>query len=267
MLHHDSAAQATTDIVSQGTTGGRAVASRRPLGPGNLPRVDPALLADLHPTLYHMAEDGTWPSIRQRGLLSTQAIVDLYQPDDHLRKQILAAVRRDKITLTSPALGEMTIRDQRPAKFLQGCVNDGINPQDYLDALNGRVFFWLRRSRLARLLNARLYRNSKHTVLHVDTARLVGAYADRIQLAPYNTGSMHVPTAPRRGPDVFTNLADYPYEHWLARRGRSGEPVVELTIGYAIPDITKFVTRVETWAAGEPIAVLYPDSPTGSTAS
>jgi hypothetical protein len=219
--------------------------------------VEPALLANLHPTLYHMAEDDTWPSIRQHGLLSTQAIVDLHQPDADAREQILSAVRRDKIKLTAMAHGDMAIRDQRPAKFLKECMNDGVSPQDYLDALNGRVFFWLRLSRLTRLLNARLYRHSRHTVLHVDTTRLVGAYPGRVQLAPYNTGSMHVPTAPRRGPDVFTDLADYPYERWLAKRGRSGEPVVELTVSYAIPDIARFVTKVEAWEGGKPIAVLH----------
>jgi hypothetical protein len=222
--------------------------------------VDPAQLARLHPTLYHMAEDGTWPSIRQRGLLSTQAIVDLYQPDDDARARITSAVRQDKITLTSPALGDMTIRDQRPAKFIADCMSDGASPQDYLNALNGRVFFWLHLPRLTRLLNARLYRNSRHTVLHVDTARLVGAYSGRVQLAPYNTGSMHVPTAPKRGPDVFTDLADYPYEQWLAKRRQSTEPVVEFTIRYAIPDIATFVTKVETWEGGRPIAVLYSDT-------
>jgi hypothetical protein len=56
-----------------------------------------------------------------------------------LCQQILSTVRRDKIKLTSPALGEMTIRDQRPAKFLKDCMNDGVSPQDYLDALNGRM--------------------------------------------------------------------------------------------------------------------------------
>lgn len=223
-------------------------------------------LAKLHPTLYHMAEDGTWPSIRQRGLLSTQAIVDLYQPDADVREQILSTVRRDKITLTSPALGEVTIRDQRPARFLKECMNDGVSPQDYLDALNGRVFFWVRCSRLIRLLNARLYRNSRHTVLHVDTASLVAAYPGRVQLAPYNTGSMHVPTMPKRGPDVFTDLTGYPYEQWLAKRGRLGEPVVELSVMYAIPDISRFVAKVETWEGGNPIAVLYSGSPSKPTA-
>ena len=65
---------------------------------------------------------------------------------------------------------------------------------------------------------------------------------------------------PKRGPGVFTDLADYPYEHWLAKRGRSGEPVVELTVSYSVPDIARFVTKVETWAGSKPIAVLYADS-------
>ena len=103
-------------------------------------------------------------------------------------------------------------------------------------------------------------------MLHVDTASLVAAYPGRVQLAPYNTGSMQVPTMPKRGPDVFTDLADYPYEQWLAKRGRLGEPVVELTVMYAIPDISCFVTKAETWEGGNPIALLYSGSPSKPTA-
>jgi hypothetical protein len=219
--------------------------------------VDAAQLVSLHPILLHMAEDGSWPSIRDRGLLSTQAIVDLYQPDDETRASILRTVRRNKIILTSAALGDITIRDQRPAKFLEACMHDGVDPQDYLDALNGRVFFWLSLHRLKALLGARAYRNVGQTVLYVDTASLIQAHADHIQLAPYNTGSMHVPGAPRRGPDIFADLADYPYDQWVAKRGRSGDHIVELTVPYAIPDIASFVLRAETWAGGLPAGVLY----------
>ena len=108
-----------------------------------LPPVDAAQLAGLHPTVYHMAEDGSWPSIRDRGLLSTKAIVDLYQPGEEVKAEILTAVRRKKITLTRDGLPDVTIRDQLPAKFLDVCLEEGVTPQEFLDALNGRVFFWV----------------------------------------------------------------------------------------------------------------------------
>jgi hypothetical protein len=219
--------------------------------------VDAEQLAALHPVVYHMAEDGSWPSIRERGLISTQAIVDLYQPDDETCAEILATVRRRKITLTRDGLPDITIRDQLPAKFLHACMNEGVSPQEYLDALNSRVFFWVSLQRLKTLLHARPYRNLRHTVLHVDTAELLRAYQGRVQLAPYNTGSMHVPNAPKRGPDVFTDLADYPYDDWARRRGRSGDPIVELTIDYAVPGISSYVIRAETWADGLPTELLY----------
>lgn len=117
-----------------------------------------------------------------------------------------------------------------------------------------------------KLLQARFYRKLKHTVLHVDTAVLLEAYSGRVQLDPYNTGSMHVPNAPKRGPGIFTDLADYPYAEWARRRGKSGEAVVELTIDYAVPDISSYITRAETWADGMPVEVLYENTPTSPLA-
>ena len=119
------------------------------------------------------------------------------------------------------------------------------------------MFFWVSLPRLERLLNARQYRHLRHTVLRIDTAALLEEYAAVVQLAPYNTGSMQVPAAPKRGPDIFTDLADYPYDEWAAKRGRNREPVVELTVKDAVPDIAKFVTRVEIWAGGRPVELLY----------
>lgn len=51
-----------------------------------------------------------------------------------------------------------------------------------------------------------------------------------VRLTPYHTGSTQVPAAPKRGPDIFTDLADYPYDEWAAKRGRNREPVVELIL-------------------------------------
>ena len=38
--------------------------------------MDAAGLASMYPRLYHMAEEGSWPSIRRHGLLSTSALLD-----------------------------------------------------------------------------------------------------------------------------------------------------------------------------------------------
>jgi hypothetical protein len=204
-----------------------------------------------------MAEDGTWPAIQSRGLLSTEALVDLYQPEPHIRASILGAVRTNSVILQHPTLGPAVIRDQRPLKFLDRCLESGTTPEDYLAALNGRVFFWLTPERVRRLLGARRYRIKPQTVLHVDTARLLHRYGDQVQLAPYNTGSMHVPNAPRRGIDVFVDLDKYPYAKWRACRGSRSDAVVELTVPYAVPDVSDFVVKVERWNDGALAEAFY----------
>lgn len=210
-----------------------------------------------YPTVYHMADEAAWPSIQKYGLLSTSAIVDLYRPEPSLRAAILSDARRRCITLGSEELGVMTIRDQLPLKFLDACLDEGVARQDFLDALNGRVFFWLTMKRLRRLLNARANRNRRHLVLHIDTAKLLKSYSALAELAPYNTGSAHVPNVPKRGPGVFLALDEYPFEEWRRKRGKSGEPVIELTIPHAVPDIVTFVRKVELRQVDDVLAVVF----------
>ena len=45
--------------------------------------------------LYHMAEKGTWPSIKKRGLLSTSACCDLYGIKGKEREKIESLRRPD----------------------------------------------------------------------------------------------------------------------------------------------------------------------------
>ena len=222
--------------------------------------MDRDLLLTAHPVVYHMADDGTWPSIASHGLMSTRALVNLFDPPEDIRRSLLEQVRRTSTTLNHPSYGTVVVRDQGPLKFLDRCLTTGTTPQDFLNELNGRVFFWLSRDRLERLLNGRRYRSRPQTVIHVDTGRLLRVYGDRVQLAPYNTGSMHVPTAPKRGADVFVDLDSYPYESWRKKRGPRQDAVVELTVPDAVPDIADLVVRVERWVAGRPTEVLYPVS-------
>ena len=46
------------------------------------------------PTLYHMAEGGSWPSIQRHGLRSTSALLDLFEVDGARREAILRRHRR-----------------------------------------------------------------------------------------------------------------------------------------------------------------------------
>lgn len=214
-------------------------------------------LVSEHPTLYHLAEDGSWPSIQARGLLSTEALLDLYATAQPLRDEILSRVRRSSVTLDDPALGRAVIRDQLPLKFLDSCLLPGTSAEQFLRALNGRVFFWLTEQRLGTLLNARLNRLRTQTVLSIDTRELMSRHGDEVQLSPYNTGSTFTPTAPRRGETVFVDIDDYPYEAWRARRGKKGDAAVELTLPYAVRDIAAMTMRVDRWTAGARVGTLY----------
>ena len=198
------------------------------------------------PTLYHMAERGSWPSIRQHGLLSTSALLDLYGVQGPERDAIEGRRRPEGVPIEHPALGRIIIRDQKPMDDagLRKCLLDGLSPEDWYRLLNRRVFFWLTRSRLDRLLNARPYRNLEHDVLELDTAPLVAAYQNAITFSPINSGATRPFPAPR-GRATFQSIADYPYAQWRSKRSRGGR-VVELAVDYGITDIARFVRRVTT---------------------
>ena len=189
------------------------------------------------------------------GLLSTRSLVNLYKPDPAVRSMILDQIRPESYRLTADGLPDATVRDQRPLKFLDRCLLPGTTVQDFLDALNGRVFFHVAEERLHRLLGARAYRSGAHDVFTIDTEALLESN-DQIDLAPYNTGSVHVPNMPARGPSTFTPLVEYPWERWRAARGEDNA-VVELTVANAAR-VENSTLKVERWAAGERLAQLFP---------
>ena len=196
------------------------------------------------PTLYHMAEAGTWPSIRRHGLLSTLALLDLRGVEGPRRDALESQRRPHGVALRSPGLEGAVIRDQKPMDDagLARCLDGGLLPEDWYRLLNGKVFFWLTPARLMRLMDARPYRGLVHDVLELDAAALVSACRDAVTLSPINSGATR-PFPVRRGPDTFLPIAAYPYGGWRSRRPR-GERVVELTVDHAVPDVARFVRRV-----------------------
>jgi len=214
------------------------------------------LLTD-SPVLYHMAEGDSWPTIKTAGLLSTSALLDSYAITGARRLEIEARRRGSSVTLSLPGRATATVRDQLPMddNGLRRCLLDGLSPEDWYRLLNAKVFFWLTRERLIRLLNAGTYRLQEHDVLEIDAKSLIDAYSERISLCPINSGCTK-PFPHPRGKSTFLSLAEYPYATWKKTRKR-GERVVELAIAYGVPDIANYTGRVVRMKGSEELKVLW----------
>jgi hypothetical protein len=202
-------------------------------------------LVAAYPRLYHMAEADSWAGIRQHGLLSTTALLDLFEVDGDLRAALESARRPESVTITHPVHGAAVVRDQIPLREgpLEQCLV-GMTPAEWYRELNRRVFFWLDEDRVTGLLRGRAYRGRAHDVLTVDTASLVGAHEERITLAPINTGSTIYNPRPR-GAGTFLSIVDYPFDEWRRRRSRR-TAVVELAVDDGVPDIVDHTLLVES---------------------
>ena len=199
--------------------------------------MEPEQIAQYYPRLYHMANVGSWPSIRLHGLLSTEALVDLYGVDGKLREKILRSRRAESIPLERAGLDRAVVRDQLPLreKALEKCLTD-MTLEEWLATLNSRVFFWLDEHHLDGLLGARAYKEDAHDVITVDTAALVKRDAAKIRLSPINSGSTLYKPSPR-GSQTFLPIADYPFAE--RRRARGQDAIVELRLKAGSPKSRK----------------------------
>lgn len=206
-------------------------------------------LIESYPTLYHMAEAGTWARIRENGLLSTTALLDLFEKDGIERFAIESAHRPASVSIDHEKYGTATIRDQKPMreKALLNCL-DEMTPQEWYRFLNGKVFFWPTRERLLRLLNGKEYRDRTQLVIEVSTEQLLNRYHDRVSLSPINSGStLYVPQ--RRGRSTFQGIDTYPFEERRKSRGIKNA-VAEITVDYSVPEIGEIYTAVNTYHKG-----------------
>jgi hypothetical protein len=196
------------------------------------------------PTLYHMAERGSWASIKERGLLSTSALLDLYAIRGSERAAIEKQHRPRNVELRKNGMPRAVIRDQIPMSDpgLERCLPKRLSPADWYELLNAKVFFWLTEDRLHRLTGAKAYRDREHDVLEVDTRSLIEAYQKKIWLCPINSGCTK-PMPHPRDETTFSRIPDYPYENWRKKRSK-GERIVELAVDHSVMDIRKYVRRV-----------------------
>jgi hypothetical protein len=209
--------------------------------------LNPERLASRYSVLFHMAEDGSLQSIKKRGLLSTSALLDLFEIEGEERLAIESARRPEIVQLMHPEQGVALVRDNKPMqeKSLERCLR-GMTPREWYEHLNRRVFFWVDRKRLLKLLGARAYRDRPHLVLEVDTAKLLERHADRVALSPINSGATFAMNPAPRGPDTFRRIADHPDDR----------PVVELAMDYAVPDLASLTISVSRWHGAEKLGEI-----------
>lgn len=207
-------------------------------------------LIRLHPHVFHTADARAWDSIQARGLLPTRMLLELVgaNPPGPRERSVAYDVPHTEIGSQREIV---VIRDQKPLKFLDRVLHDDTTADEFLRILDERCFFWASEDRLRRLLNGKNYRETKQVVLTIDTRSLVAAYGDIIELSPYNSGSAHVPNAPKRGRTTFQTIGNYDYDGWRSKRGKSGDALVEVTVPGAIPDLMAHVVQVRTFPGSD----------------
>lgn len=206
-----------------------------------------------------MAAAGSWPSIEAHGLLSTSRLLELWRVSPpEWRESLLHQRRPRSLVISDPVLGDATIRDQIPLdpRSLEEALTD-MTAEEWIENLNGRVFFFLQRQRLESLVNARSYKNHEQTVLTMDTAAVVGRYGPQIELCRMNSGFAQPHSKARRGSSTFLSISDFYHPNRDAPRERPQWDVHELTVPLAVADVLEFVVQVDRVKGEELIETIY----------
>jgi len=202
-------------------------------------------LISTFPRLYHMAHVNAWPGIKRHGLLSTSALLDLFEVRGSGREALEANRRNDSITVHHKRYGEAVIRDNKPMDDagLVRALTD-MTPEQWYRTLNRKVFFWPSDERLNRLLTARFNRSDNHCVIAVNTRRLVSDYHDKIWFCPINSGTTAKPRPQPRGTQTFRRICDYPFNDWSRKRRCCIKAIAELAVDYSVPNLRDYVEGV-----------------------
>ena len=193
-----------------------------------------------HPILYHMAEAGAWESIQCHGLLSTMALLKLFEVDKERRTAIGSDYRQRREVIQHANHGEATIREQTPMPSgkLDLALTDMKHTQWY-QLVNGKVFFWSTEDRLMKFLGAKANHKRPHDVLTVCTRSLVEQYEATIKLSHMNSGTVR-DIRHKRGSHTFRTIADY-------RCTKRTECFAELAVGDCVPNIERHTLSVDRW--------------------
>lgn len=206
-----------------------------------------------YPRIFHMAEAGTWDSIRRRGLLSASATLDLFKVTGKRRAGYEREQRQSMMAVLPDRADRIVLRDQKPMPpdRLERALTDGTSPSEWYALINSKVFFWAQEHRLLTLLNARDYKHKEHDVLTLNSDTLIRQHACRIRLCHMNSGNTW-PMPHARDIGVFQSIGSYP----TRRSGAPVKEVVEIVVEYSVPDIARHIVEVRRMKGEEVLAKI-----------
>lgn len=114
--------------------------------------------------------------------MSTTAVLDHLVIEGGERSRFEREHRGRKMDVRAGHPSNIVLLDQKPmpeSRLIQ-VLTDGTKPRQRYELINDRVFFWVEKERLHRLLGTRDYRALEHDVLTLDSATFVPAYAEKI---------------------------------------------------------------------------------------
>jgi hypothetical protein len=87
-----------------------------------------------------MAEDGSFESIKKHGLLSTSALLNLYEIQGDERVALESCRRPESVTISKDGFPSAIVRDQKPMteSALKKCLATDVTPKQWFEILNDR---------------------------------------------------------------------------------------------------------------------------------
>ena len=201
--------------------------------------MSPQDFAAAFPTLYHAA----WPQARDRirrdGLMSPLALCEAMGLSQARTEEVMTT-RRGVIT----DMGEgVVLNDNSPLQMgpLRRALPEHLSPEDWMRALNSRVFLFPDRRAVDRFTGALRARDLARDVWEVDGLELAEAHLDRLEVTPFNTGAT-TRKPPERDLDTFAKVEGLDLAEWKMRRvsrgvKRTPDTVREVCVFHSAPDV------------------------------
>jgi hypothetical protein len=173
----------------------------------------------------------------EHGLMSTARLLDLVRIAESKRATLLRGHRPDSVRLSETVI----IRDQRPMPpaALARALDDGLEPADWYELLNGFVFFWPDHDRMIRQRLA--CGDRPQVLLTFDASSLLSRFGMETFVSPINSGNA------RRKPALRGRETLVPYSMWLRDGWPTGErsrPPAEFLLRCNVPIEAPFLIDV-----------------------